>query len=291
MGKDPVSSTVRAVELGLRLRARREQLGLTAAAVGKLTGIGGNNVSSIEIAKRKLTSAKLADLAQVYELSAEELAELDQLRAQTERREWWDDYARLYSDEFLRFIGLEAGATSVREYAAELVPGLLQTADYARAVMRGASAYIRPVEVGPRVEARLARQARLEGHNRLRLSAIIGQTALHQEVGDRATMRRQLEHLIHTIETKRDHIDIRVMPYSAGAHPLLGGTLQILSFASPWVPDMVWLDSVTTIVGLIDRRQTTLELTASFEESLHRALDPDATHALIHQTHQEMETP
>lgn len=284
-----MSSTVRAVELGCRLRARREQLGLTAAAVGKLTGIGGNNVSSIEIAKRKLTSAKLADLAEVYEFSPQELAELDRLRAEAERREWWDDYARLYSDEFLRFIGLEAGATNVREYAAEVVPGLLQTADYARAVMRGASAYIRPVEVGPRVEARLARQARLEGQDRLCFSAIIGQTVLRQEVGGRAVLCRQLEHLIHVIETRREHVEVRVMPFGAGAHPLLGGTLQILSFASPWVPDMVWLDWVTTVVGLIDRRQTVLELTASFEESFHRALDREASLALIRQTRQEME--
>ena len=107
MASEPISSTVKAVELGLRLRARRDQLGLTAAAVGRITGIGGNNLSSIEIAKRRLTSTKLHELAGIYEVSGDELAELDALRVQADRREWWDDYARLYSDEFLRFIGID----------------------------------------------------------------------------------------------------------------------------------------------------------------------------------------
>jgi transcriptional regulator with XRE-family HTH domain len=188
MASEPISSTVKAVELGLRLRARRDQLGLTAAAVGRTTGIGGNNLSSIEIAKRRLTSTKLTELAGIYELSGDELAELDALRVQADRREWWDDYARLYSDDFLRFIGLEAGATVQQEYAAETIPGLLQTADYARAMILGGSPYIKPVDVGPRVESRLARQNRLNGANPPEFTVLIGQTALRQEVGSREVL-------------------------------------------------------------------------------------------------------
>lgn len=290
MGQAPVSSTVQALELGLRLRERREQLGLTATAVGKQTGIGGNNVSSIEIAKRKLTAAKLQELVQVYELSEDELDELEQLRTQAGRREWWDDYGRLYSEEFLRFIGFEAGATAAREYAAETIPGLLQTADYARAMTRGGSPYIKPVDVGPRIESRLARQTRLEPPNELSFTVVIGQTALRQEVGGRDVMAFQLGRLARFSEERRDAIKIHVMPYSAGAHPVIGGGLIILSFDSRWIPDMVWQEAVTT-GSLIDKPHVVRELSASFDEAVDRALDLDESLEMIHHIRKEMETP
>lgn len=289
MASELISSTVKAVELGLRLRARRDQLGLTAAAVGRITGIGGNNLSSIEIAKRRLTSTKLSELAAIYELSGDELAELDALRVEADRREWWDDYGRLYSDDFLRFIGLEAGATVQREYAAETIPGLLQTADYARAMIRGGSPYIKPVDVGPRVESRLARQARLTGDNPPEFTVLIGQTALRQEVGGRDVLGHQLDRLCAIIEEKPDHLRVHVMPYDAGAHPVIGGSLKILSFASPWLPDMVWQEAVTTGT-LIEKPQVVAELTASFTEALDRALDRESSLEAIQQVRKEMES-
>lgn len=289
MGHAPVSSTVQALELGLRLRERREQLGLTLTAVGKETGIGGNNLSSIEISKRRLTATKLTELAQVYGLSEDQLAELETLRSQTERREWWDDYARLYSEEFLRFIGLEAGAATVREYAAETIPGLLQTADYARAMIRGGSPYIKPVDVGPRVESRLARQARLDDPDPIDLTVVIGQTALRQEVGSCEVMAHQLARLAKLSEERREHIKIHVMPYSAGAHPVIGGGLKILSFNSQLLPDMVWQEAVTT-GSLIDKPHVVRELSASLDEATDRALGLDDSLEIIHQARKEMET-
>lgn len=289
MASEPISSTVKAVELGLRLRARRDQLGLTAAAVGRTTGIGGNNLSSIEIAKRRLTSTKLTELATIYELSEEELAELDGLRVEADRREWWDDYARLYSDDFLRFIGLEAGATLQREYAAETIPGLLQTADYARAMIRGGSPYIKPVDVGPRVESRLARQARLNDPNPPEFTVLIGQTALRQEVGGREVMCHQLDRLCSIIEEKPNHVRVHVMPYQAGAHPVIGGSLKILSFGSPWLPDMVWQEAVTT-GSLIEKPHVVDELVASFTEAVDRALDRDSSLEAIRRVRKELET-
>ncbi|MFI0468045.1 helix-turn-helix transcriptional regulator [Saccharopolyspora sp. 5N102] len=272
----------------MRLRERREQLGLTAAAVGKQTGIGGNNMSSIEIAKRKLTATKLDELARVYELSDDERTELEELRAQAEQRGWWDDYARMYSEDFLRFLGLFAGAATAREYAAETIPGLLQTSDYARAMIRGGSPYIKPVDVGPRVESRLARQTRLEGPDPLAFTVVIGQAALRQEVGSREIMANQLARLAKLSEERRDHLKIHVMPYAAGAHPVIGGGLVLLSFDSRWLPDMVWRESVTT-GSLIDKPHVVRELSASFDEAVERALDLDASLEMIHQVRKEME--
>lgn len=281
------SSTVQAWELGLRLRERREQLGLTAMAVGKTTGIGGTNLSAIEGGKRRLTAAKLTDLAQVYELSADEQAELDTIRAESDGREWYHDYTNVHSEDFVRYLGLEAGAGSVRSYQAELIPGLLQTADYARAMIKGGSPYIRPVEVGPRLESRLARQARLNGADPLRLSAVINQATLLQEVGGRAVLARQLEHLASVIEDKPDHVEVRVMPFSAGAHPVIGYPMTILSFTSPRLPDLLWQETISS-QAIIDRRATLRECTASFDEATERAMSRKDSLAQIHQVRKEM---
>lgn len=289
MGHASVSSTVQALELGLRLREHREQLGLTLTEVGKQTGIGGNNLSSIEIAKRRLTVTKLDELATIYELSEDQRSELEELRSQAERREWWDDYARLYSEEFLRFVGLEAGAAVVREYVPETIPGLLQTSDYARAMIRGGAPYIKPVDVGPRVESRLARQARLDEPDPIEYTVVIGQTALRQKVGSREIMVHQLNRLAKLSEDNHDHIRIHVMPYNAGAHPVIGSGLKILSFNSPLLPDMVWQEAVTTGF-LIDKPHVVRELSASLDEAVDCALDVDESLEMIHQIRQEMET-
>ena len=269
------------------MRERREQLGLLATVVGKTTGIGGTNLSAIESGKRRLTAAKLTDLAGVYELSADELAELEAIRARAERREWYHDYSALHSEEFLRFLGLEAGAASERSYQAELIPGLLQTADYARALAKGGSPCIRPVDVGPLVESRLARQARLGGATPLRLSTVINQAALLQEVGGRAVQARQLEHLAEVIEAKPDHVEIRIMPFTAGAHPLIGSQIVILNFDSPRLPDLLWQETVSSL-AIIDRRDKLRECAASFDAATDQALSREDSLTLIHHTRKEI---
>lgn len=286
MATSVTSSVVQAWELGQRLCEHREQLGLTANDVGKTTKIGGTNLSAIENGKRRLTAVKLTALAGVYELSADELAELEPIRARAEQREWYHDYSTLHSDEFLRFLGLENGAASERNYQAELIPGLLQTADYARALAKGGSPYIRPVDVGPLVESRLARQVRLSGANPLRLSVVINQAALLQEVGGRVVMTHQLEHLAAVIDDQHDHVEVRIMPFTAGAHSLIGYPMTILSFDSPRLPDLLWQETITS-QALIDRRDKLRECAASFDAATDQALSREDSLALIHHTRKE----
>ncbi|KOX31088.1 DNA-binding protein [Saccharothrix sp. NRRL B-16348] len=289
MGDDaPISSTVQAWELGLRLREHRERLGFTAAAVGRTTGIGGTNLSAIESGKRRLTAAKLGDLADAYELADDERAELESLRAQTERREWWYDHARLYSDDFLRLLGLEAGADKVCEYAPDIIPGLLQTADYARAVVRAGTPYIRPVDVDPRLATRLARQVRLDADDPLRLDVVLGEAALRQLVGDTGVMRRQLAHLLDVLDRNGGHVRVRVIPFAAGAHPLLGAALKILSFRSNRLGDLIYQETAISGV-IIDKRQVILESTASFAETFDRALGDRDSREFIDAVYHEME--
>lgn len=288
MAETVKSSTVQAWELGMRLREHRDRLGWTVAAAGKVTGIGGSNLSAIEAGKRRLTAAKLADLAKVYDLPADERAEFDALRLDADRREWWHDYSPLYSEEFLRFLGLEAGTEHIREYAPDIIPGLLQTADYARAMIRAGSPYIKPVDVGPRLETRLARQAWLDSEIPVRLDVVLGEAALRQRVGGKAVMGRQLEHLIEVSDRESVEMVIRVVPFAIGAHPLSGAALKILSFPSPRLPDLVWQETAVS-GGIVDKRQVILETTASFSETFDRALDDADSREMIDGIRKEME--
>ncbi|CAM3644604.1 helix-turn-helix transcriptional regulator [Kibdelosporangium persicum] len=278
------SSTVQAWELGIRLKERRDELGMTVAAAGKATGLGGANLSAIETGKRKMPAFRMPDVAKVYGLTEDEMSTLEELRVGADRREWYHDYAQIYSNDFVRFLGFEAGAASVRTYQGEVIPGLLQTADYARAMIRGGGPYIRPVDVDARVESRMRRQERLTGEDPLKLWAVVGEAALLQQVGGREVMRGQLEHLLGL---PRESVELRVMPFSVGSHPLIGNSAVVFTFAAPRLPDVLWHESVTAQT-IVENRGKVLEVAASFEDASERALDQADSQARIRQALKEL---
>lgn len=290
MSERPGSSTLQAWELGIRLRQARTVLGLTGSAVAKQIGIAAPNFSSIEAGKRRITASKLAELADIYEIAEADRDLMQALRSGAEHRNWWHDYSELYSEEFLRFLGLEAGARAVREWAPVYIPGLLQISEYARAMIRAGSPYIKPVDVGPRLETRLARQTLLDDEPRLQMDVVFGEAALRQEVGGPA-MCRQLDHLVDRATRPGSTVALRVVPYSAGAHPLSGAPLTLLSFDNVLLPDLIWQE--TAITGnLIDKAQVIREYSASFEEVFDSvALDAKSSLDLIRQIRNDLEAP
>lgn len=281
------SPTVQAWELGLRLRQRREEIGLTAAAVGRAAGIIQAYVSGVEAGKVKLPADRLTQLVKIYELDADEAAELEELRIGATRRGWWQQYSQLLPAEFIRFLGCEAGAEHVRSYHSEVVDGLLQTEDYARAVIRGGTTTIRLTEVDRRVAARMARQARLTGDRPLRLTTVLSEGVLRQQVGGPAVMRAQLEHLVSLANDRPEQIQIRVMPFSAGAHPAFGGPFQVLSFASPRLPDLVWQE-ILTFIDIMDQSARVTDYVVTFAETLERTLSSEESLTLIQRIAEEM---
>ncbi|WP_232285479.1 Scr1 family TA system antitoxin-like transcriptional regulator [Saccharomonospora marina] len=282
-----MSSTLQAWELGIRLRQARRDLGLTATSVAKSVGIAPSNFSAIEAGKRRITASKLTQLAEIYELTEAERDLLQTLRGNAEQRNWWHDYSELYSEEFLRFLGIEAGASGVRVWSPIAVPGLLQTSEYARATIRAGSPYIKPVDVGPRLETRLARQALLEDEPRLRMDVLLGEAALRQKVGGPA-LGRQLDRLIEVCSRADSTVDLHVVPFAADAHPLIGGPLTMLSFDNVLLPDLVWQE--TAITGnLIDKPQVIRECSASFDEVFESvALDTARSLELVQQIRSEL---
>ncbi len=281
------SSTLRAWELGLRLRRARGNLGLTAAAVFKQTGIQASNLSAIEAGKRRLTESNLLRLVDFYELDQADRDLLTRLHTESEQRNWWHDYAELYSEEFLRFLGLEAGARTIYEWAPIYISGLLQTGDYARATIRAGSPYIKPVDVGPRVETRLARQPLLD--DGLSMNVLFTEYSLRQQVGGPAAMARQLDRIVEVVTRPNSTVRARVVNYAAGAHALTGGPLSLLSFSGNLLPDLIWQE--TAITGsLIDKAQVIREFKASFEQVFETvALDTEKSLNLIQKIRHEME--
>ncbi|MBF9135547.1 helix-turn-helix transcriptional regulator [Plantactinospora sp. S1510] len=284
----PVESpTVQAWELGIRLRERREELGMTAVAAGRATGIAQAYVSGVEAGKVKLPADRLAQLVQVYEIEPDEADELEQLRVAATKRAWWHQYSQLFPAEFLRFLGYEAGADHIRSYDSELLHGLLQTEAYARAVMRGGNTYVRLTEVNRRIAVRMARQARLTADHPIRFTTVLSEGVLRQQIGGAAVMRDQLQHLAALVSERPEQIQIRVIPFTAGAYPALGGPFQILSFPAPRLPELVWQEILTSS-DIIDQSARVADYVITFEETLERALSSDESLTLIRRIAKEM---
>ncbi|MFC8848650.1 MULTISPECIES: helix-turn-helix domain-containing protein [unclassified Micromonospora] len=281
------SPTVQAWELGLRLRERREEVGMTAVAAGRASGITQAYISGVEAGRVKLPGDRLAQLVKIYEIDPSDAAELEVLRVGAMQRAWWHQYSQLFPADFLRFLGYEAGAEHVRSYHNELVDGLLQTEGYARAVIRGGNTYVRLTEMDRRIAARMARQRRLGGEHPLRLTTVITEGALRQQVGGPEVMRAQLDHLDRLLTERPEQIEIRVMPFAAGAHPALGSPFQILSFPSPRLPDLVWQE-VLTSSDIIDQSSRVADYTMTFAEARERALGSAESLALIRRIAKEM---
>lgn len=272
------SPVIKAWELGIRLREYRQQAGLTATETAKRIGVTQGHVSAVEAGRPKLTADRLVQLGKLYDIGPEERTELESLRQGANEKAWWHDYSGIFSPELLKFFGLEAGAESVQGYQNEVFYGLLQTEDYARAIVQGGYPYTRLTEVEQRVRARLRRQDRLSGTDALRVDVLLGQGSLCLEVGGRNVMRRQLEHLARM--SRQANISIRVVPFSAGAHPAIGAPFQILSFQSPRLHDLVWQEIVTS-TGIVESQSIVNEYSITFHETAKLALSESASRAVI----------
>ncbi|APU17198.1 MULTISPECIES: DUF5753 domain-containing protein [Actinoalloteichus] len=284
----PESPTIAIWELGLRLRERRYLLGLTATESGRLARCTQAHVSEIERGRTRATKDKLTRLIKAYEFDADETAELWKLHEHGGQRGWWNKYTGIFSNELLRFFGYEHGAESVRTYSGGLIPGLLQTEEYIRAVIRGAAPNLRLSEEELRVTARKTRQQRLAGDDPLHLTAVISEATLRQRVGGIAVLHGQLEHLMTLMEQHSENLDVRVIPFTAGGFDALdGSSFHLVGFASPRLPTLAWQETITS-TALIDHTMTVREYTLAYHQAEERALDREESLRLIRDAAKEL---
>lgn len=133
----------------------------------------------------------------------------------------------------------------------------------------------------------MARQARLDGNNPIRISTVLSEAALRQQVGGPTVMRAQLDHLVRLTTERPEQIEIRVMPFTAGAHPAFGGPFEILSFPSSRLPDLVWQEILTSI-DIIDQSVRVTDYVVTFAEAREQALNSDESIALIRRVVKKM---
>jgi transcriptional regulator with XRE-family HTH domain len=263
-------------ELVVRIRERRVRLGTSVNDLTAQLGFTRNYWSAIENEHKIIPEKTLKIIFRLLEFDSDERQQLLKLRDEATKNGWWSEYSALFDNKIQRLLGLEHGAKQIRAYDTLLIPGLLQTADYAQAIMES-DATVRPVEVEQRVVARMRRQELLRGDNPLHLTAIMSEAALLQQVGGVDVLRGQLGHLLTMSEQYPTSIEIRLIPFTADACSLLGaGTLSLLDFPSPRLPRVAWHEAVT-IWGVITDTNQVRDIAIGFSEALMRTLDREAT--------------
>ncbi len=235
------------VGLGLRLRALREQAGVTREQAGESIRGSAPKISRLELGRTGFKQRDVLDLLTCYGVTDPGLRSefVDLVRAANEPG-WWQRYADLLPSWFETYLGLEQAASSVRTYECQFVPGLLQTREYAEAVIR--LGHDNPDEIERRVELRMRRQRILESEDGPVLWVAVDEAALRRPLGTEAAHRAQLRHLIE--QAQRRTVRIQIVPFALGGHAAAGGAFTILRFAEPDLPDVVYLEQLTSALYL-----------------------------------------
>ncbi|MEV0294894.1 Scr1 family TA system antitoxin-like transcriptional regulator [Nocardia sp. NPDC050710] len=276
----PTSPTVAGWELVLRIRQRVNELGLTSRYIQKTLGIGPTYWSQITNYKGVLTENKLTKLAELLEFDTADRRELLELRGLAKERGWWNRYSTLFEEETLRYFGLEAGATHIKSYESSVIPALLQTEDYIRA-LTASIVSTKPAESEELVRARLERQHRLRDDDAVRLTVVLGQAALMQQVGGPAVQRAQLRHLVSAIESGSETVDVRVIPFEVDTVAAVNAaTFSVLDFESPRLPTIGWLESAT-YAELIEEPRVVEQLKYQYLRARSSALEQGESVELI----------
>lgn len=231
-------------------------------------------MSRLEKGQRGTSPRDIRDLCDLYEVDGEQRQRLMELAREGKQRAWWQPLGLPYST----YVGLEAEAASISDYGLGIMPGLLQTPDYARAVVRAAVPKWGPEVVEQRVEGRMTRQQLLFSGHAPRFEAVVDESVLHRVVGSPAIMQAQLERLLELSDLP--HVTLRVIPYGAGALPAGNNKFIILRFALPTVCDVVFVEGLTGDLYLEDADDVEV-YNATFRTLVHLAASPGTTREII----------
>ncbi|MEV4251540.1 helix-turn-helix transcriptional regulator [Spirillospora sp. NPDC049652] len=274
------SPTVRRRRLAAELKALRLSKGMTGVEASRRMEADPSWISRIESGRRGIKTRDLRLLLDVYEVEDEEYREgLLDLARQAKQRGWWHTYTDVIPDDFQDYVGLEAEADSLRVYQAELVPGLLQTSDYHRALLQIPPSKPSEDEIERRVQLRLARQQRLTAEDRrLDLWVVLNEAVLRRVIGGAETMATQLTHLVEAGELS--NVTIQVLPFSAGAHQAMTGSFVALGFPETADADLVYIEQQVGTLYVEDAGQVR-PYTVAFDHLRAMALSPENSLRLI----------
>lgn len=276
----PSSSTVRLRWLGAQLRRMRENADLTLEEVAERMDRTAGSLSKVETGRVRVRLLDLRVLLDLYEADERIRGQLLALARDARKRGWWQGYGDVLSSAYQDFISLESDAAALRSFELILIPGLLQTEDYAHALYEAVPTPRSRKDIDQLVAVRIARQKILASPKPLHLWAILDESALHRRVGGRDVMRTQLERLAGA--TAMENVTVQVLPYSVGAHAGVNCAFTIIEFPD-WVDlDVVVLEHLTS--GLyLEEEEDIRRYNLVFDHLRASALSEPDTAALIKQ--------
>jgi transcriptional regulator with XRE-family HTH domain len=236
--------------LGANLRRLRENQGVTRADAGWAIRASESKISRMELGRVSFKERDVRDLLTLYKVDDESVrAELIALALAANDAGWWQRYDEVTPAWFSSYLGLEAAATLIRTFELQFVPGLLQTADYAREVVQMEDALPLPQqEIEQKVALRVDRQKILTHETRPRLWAVLDEGVLRRPIGSRAVLRGQLESLLESMQELRT--TVQILPFESGRHRATAGAFSVLRFADPDLPDVAYVEHLTSALYL-----------------------------------------
>jgi transcriptional regulator with XRE-family HTH domain len=270
--------TVRLRRLAAELRSLRTAAGLTRDEVAARTGINVATLYRIEHARVRPQTRTLRTLLGLYGADEPQQAALAGLLRDARQRGWLHAYQSGLPEQYTTYIGLEGEARSAWNYESLFVPGLLQTEDYARAVIRAGFASAGRDEIEGRVKVRIERQEVLHGATPLELWGIVDEAAVRRQVGGAGVMRAQLRWLLDA--TQLPHVTFQVIPFGAGAHAGMPGSFVFMQFAEATISDVVYIDHMAGELFL-EEEMDVRRYKLVFEHLRAVAVSPGASRSLL----------
>ncbi|MFF8281488.1 helix-turn-helix domain-containing protein [Streptomyces albus] len=272
--------------LGIRLRRLREAQYISPREAAEAIRVTPRHIEDVEQGRTGCALRDVADLLTIYGVTDEsERAVLTALAQQAGRPGWWHAFQGVVPGWLHNYLGLEQAASVIRTYEVQFVPGLLQTREYARAVIELAHEEEPEAGIQRRVELRMRRQQILFGPRSPHLWAVIDEAALRRPVGGAATMRAQLRHLIALSELPQ--VTVQIMPFSAGGHAAAGGPVTLLRLPESELSDVVYLEQLDSACYLED--ETDIEAYRRVTDRLvTRSMPPDETREMLRTIAEEL---
>jgi transcriptional regulator with XRE-family HTH domain len=267
------SPPVRRLQLGREMRRLREAAEISRDQAAAELECDVSKISKVETGKQTIQAAEVRALLDLYGVPADARDDVLRLAREARKRSAYrvPDWARTY-------VGLEADAAEIRTYEAELVPGLLQTEGYTRAVIRAASPTLNPAEVDRIVAVRAERQSRLHGDRPPQLWAVINEAVIRRPVGGPDVMAEQLQRLRELADLPT--VSLQVLPFSVGEHPVMGSSFVLLRLADPPDAQVVYLEDLSS-ADYLDQPGHIAGYTMRFDQLAASALDTTASADMI----------
>lgn len=246
-------SMVRRILLGSQLRRLRESRGVTREAAGYSIRASESKISRMELGRVSFKARDVEDLLTLYGVTDDvEREPLLGLARDSNRAGWWHSYSDVLPGWFQTYVGLEGAASHINTYEVQFVHGLLQTEDYAHAVVAaGHKTGLPDEEIDRRVALRLERQKLLLAEDASQFLCVLDEAALRRPFGSRAVMDAQLQHLAEISE--RPNVTLQVVPFELGGHAAESGAFTLLRFPESDLPDVVYLEQLTSAL-YVDKR-------------------------------------